>query len=110
MAVYAPMSRRSHFDPLDNPKRDPRWLVVRDRHSAILEVRPLPPETDLRRTFILAMLEWTEAGFRIAEFSSRIGAFFGTNSKAERHMVEITPADCGQKRGRALSQAPCKHS
>jgi hypothetical protein len=96
------MVRRTQFDPLDNPKREPCWLVVRNMHSAILEVRPLPPETDLRRTFILAMLEWTDAGFHIAEFSSRVGVFFGTNAKGERHMVEITPTNCGQRRGRAL--------
>jgi hypothetical protein len=96
------MGRGDHSDPLDNPQRERRWLVVRNMHNAILTVRPLPPETDLRRTFIQAMLEWTDAGFHIAEFSSRAGVFFGKNAKGERHMVEITPADCVQGRGRAL--------
>jgi hypothetical protein len=98
------MARRHVFDPLE-PTKEPRWLVVRNMHRAILEVRPLPPETDLRRTFILAMLEWTDAGFHIAEFSSRTGVFFGTNPQGERHMVEITPLDCGQRCGRALPRS-----
>jgi hypothetical protein len=42
------------------------------------------------------------AGFHIAEFSSHVGVFFGTNAKGARHMVEITPTDCGQRLGCAL--------
>jgi hypothetical protein len=86
------MVRRTQFDPLDNPKREPRWLVVRNMHRAILEVRPLSPETDLRRTFILALLEWTDAGWTLGEFSSISGHFFCTRG-AERRMVAITPSD-----------------
>jgi hypothetical protein len=83
--------RRSEFDPLDNPKREPRWLVVSNMHGAVLEVRQLSSETDLWRTFMLAMLEWTDAGWVIAEFSSRIGTFFAQKD-VERRQVEITPA------------------
>ncbi len=60
-------------------------------HGAVLEVPPLPSETDLRCTFILAMLEWTDAGWLIAEFSSQLGVF--AQKGIERRQIEITPAN-----------------
>ena len=72
--------------------------MVKSTTGALIEVRPLPAETDLRRTFIAAMLEWTEAGWRIAEFHSRTGVFFAQKG-VERRQVEITPADHGRPHG-----------
>jgi hypothetical protein len=69
------MARRHIFDPLER-SADPRWYVVRSMHNAIIEVRPIPAGADLKRAFIAAMLEWIDAGWEIAEFSSRAGVFF----------------------------------
>jgi len=51
-------------------------------HRALLKVRPLPAASGLKRVFVAAMLEGIDAGWKLAEFSSRIGAFFCTNGTA----------------------------
>jgi hypothetical protein len=94
------MARRNVFDPLE-PTRDPRWYIVRNMHGALLEVRRLA-DGDLKRAFVVAMLEWIDAGWRIAEFSSSGGAFFCTRG-VERRMVSITPTDPGQLPGYGAS-------
>jgi hypothetical protein len=48
--------RRNVYDPLE-PTREPRWYEVRDMHGRILESSPLPAGTDLKRAFVVAMLE-----------------------------------------------------
>jgi hypothetical protein len=87
------MAARSVFDPLEISKES-RWLVVRNMHRAVLEVRPLPAGANLKRAFIAAMLEWIDAGWDIAEFSSRVGVFFCSKG-VERCQVEITPSNPG---------------
>jgi len=62
-------------------------------HSAVLEV-PLPADTNVKRVFIAAMLEWIDAGWEIAEFSSRAGVFFCTKG-ADRRQIEVTPTAPG---------------
>jgi hypothetical protein len=84
------MARRTVFDPLERSP-DPRWYVVRSMHNTVLEARPLPAGADLKRTFITAMLEWIDAGWEIAEFSSRAGVFFCTKG-VERRLIEISPS------------------
>jgi hypothetical protein len=91
------MARRNVFDPLE-PTQDPRWYSVRNMHGALLESRRLAAGADLKRAFIAAMLEWIDAGWRIAEFSSTGGTFFCTRG-VERRMVSITPTDPGQRPG-----------
>jgi len=39
-------TRRGRTDPL-NPVNEPRWLVVRDRCSQVIEYLELPPRTNL---------------------------------------------------------------
>jgi hypothetical protein len=90
------MVRRHAFDPLERSE-EPRWYVVRSMHNAILEVRLLAAGSDLKRAFIAAMLEWIDAGWEIAEFSSRAGVFFCARG-VERRMVEISPTDHGPAR------------
>jgi hypothetical protein len=85
--------RRSTFDPLEIGDK-PTWYVVTNMHRAVLEVRPLPAGTDLKRVFAAAMLEWMDAGWKLSEFGSRIGAFFCTRG-VERLVVGITPTDPG---------------
>ena len=56
------MPRRFVFDPLEISKQ-PRWYEVRNMRGAMLDTRPLPPGTDLKRAFVAAMLEWIDAGW-----------------------------------------------
>jgi hypothetical protein len=67
-------------------------------HGALLEVRELAPGIDLKREFILAMLHCIDAGWSIAEFTSRTGVFFAQKG-VERRQFEITPTDYGRDRG-----------
>lgn len=87
-----PMIRRRHIaDPLE-PSAELRWYTVRSMHGAVLESRPLPGGTDLKRVFVAAMLEWLDAGWTLGEFSSVSGSFFCTRG-AERRLVGIGPSD-----------------
>src|ERR1019366_8429341 len=87
------MARRHVFDPLE-PTKEPRWYEVRNMHRALLEARPLPPGTDLKRAFVAAMIEWIDAGWGLGEVSSGDGTFFCTRG-SERRQVQITPNDPG---------------
>jgi hypothetical protein len=88
------MARRHVFDSLE-PTKEPRWYEVRDMHNALLEVRLLPPGSDLKRAFVAAMLEWIDAGWKLGEFSSTGGVFFCTRG-VERRAVTITPTNPGE--------------
>jgi hypothetical protein len=94
--------RRGTFDPLES-KDKPMWYVVRSMRGAVLEVRILPPGTHLQRTFIQAMLDYIDAGWEIAEFTSRTGVFFAQRG-GDRHQIDISPTDQGPSRGRALDR------
>jgi hypothetical protein len=85
--------KRTVYDPLET-SRESRWLTVRNMHNAVVESRQLPPAADLKRAFIVTMLEWIDAGWSIAEFSSRAGVFFCTRG-TDRRQVEITSSDPG---------------
>jgi hypothetical protein len=85
--------RRSVYDPLETTK-EPRWYEVRDMHGRVLESRLLPAGTDLKRTFVAAMLEHIDAGWQLGEFGSRGGTFFCTRGP-KRRMVSITPTAPG---------------
>jgi hypothetical protein len=71
---------------------------VRDARSSLLEARPLPAGTDLKRVFVAAMLERIDTGWHLGEFSSRGGSVFFTRG-ADRCMVGIEAADPGQPVG-----------
>jgi hypothetical protein len=96
--------RRSNFDPLEIGNA-PTWLVVRNLHRAVLEVRPLPTGADLKRAFVAAMLDWIDAGWEIKEFSSRTGVFFCDHG-VDRRMVEITPSNPGRVQSGGIPQLP----
>jgi len=91
------MVRRNVYDPLE-PTREPRWYVVRGAQGEVLEVRPLPAGTDLKRVFVAAMLERIDAGWQLGEFSSRGGSVFFTR-RTERCMVSVEAADPGKPVG-----------
>ena len=83
--------KRATFDPLETTG-SPRWYVVRSMHGALIESREIPRESDLRRVFVAAMLEWMDAGWRLGEFSS-VSATFFCDRQSDRRMVSIVPTD-----------------
>ena len=83
--------KRATFDPLETTGL-PRWYVVRSMHGSLIESREIPRESDLRRVFISAMLEWMDAGWRLGEFSS-VSATFFCDRHNDRRMVSIVPTD-----------------
>ena len=101
------MPRRNVFDALESAK-EPRWYTVRNMHGAVLESRLLPAGSDLKRTFVVAMLDHIDSGWLFGEFSSTGAVFFCTRG-AERRMVSITPCapDHVRKYGAAhLTESP----
>jgi hypothetical protein len=91
------MPRRNAYDLLE-PTAEPQWYVVRDRLNGVLEARALVGGSDLKRVFVIAMLERIDAGWHLGEFSSRGGSFFCTRG-AERFQVGIEAADPGRPTG-----------
>ena len=85
--------RRNVFDPLESTEK-PRWYVVRNMRRTVIEARALPAGADLKRVLVAAMLEHSDAGWRLGEFSSRTG-FFSCDKAGARRMVEISPTDPG---------------
>jgi len=83
--------KRATFDPLEMTGL-PRWYVVRSMHGSLIESRELPRESDLRRVFVAAMLEWMDAGWRLGEFSS-VSATFFCDRQNDRRMVSIVQKD-----------------
>jgi hypothetical protein len=85
---HAGGKRRNLHDPLETGK-GPRWLEIRDRHSRLIEGRPLPPGADLKRAFVLAMLEHLDAGWRLENFSSTSGTFFCGKDNDRRQVTIV---------------------
>jgi hypothetical protein len=83
--------QRQHLDPLVS-SGEPRWYVVRSMHGSIIESRQLPLGVDLKRVFLVAMLEWLDAGWTLTEFSSASAAFFCVRHP-ERRMISIDPTN-----------------
>jgi hypothetical protein len=96
--------RRSIFDPLE-PTKEPRWYAVRNMYGALLEVRWLPPGSDLKRAFVAAMLEWIDAGWQLGEFSSTAGVFFCSKG-SDRLQVDVTPTNPGTVQSGGIPGAP----
>jgi hypothetical protein len=90
--------RRNVYDPLE-PTTEPRWYEVRDMHNRLLESRLLSPGSNLKRAFVVAMLEHIDAGWQLGEFGSRVGVFFCTRG-TERRMVSVTPTAPGTEHRR----------
>ena len=94
--------KRNAQDPLE-PTVEPHWYVVRSMHGTVIESRELPLGTDLKREFLVAMLRWLDAGWRLGEFSSATATFFcdpptgaveaGRRPEVHRRMVSIDPTD-----------------
>ena len=61
-------------------------------HGAVIESRPLAVGTDLKRAFLLAMIQWMDEGWQLKEFSSASASFF-CDRHPERRMISIDPTD-----------------
>lgn len=96
--------KRATFDPLETTGL-PRWYVVRSMHGSLIEAREIPRESDLRRIFIAAMLEWMDAGWRLGEFSS-VSATFFCDRHSDRRMVSIVPTDPHDSGAAAFASCP----
>jgi hypothetical protein len=79
-------------------RQEPCWYTVRNMHGALLESRPIAPGSDLKRAFVVAMLEYIDAGWKLGEFGSRVGVFF-------LHPRRRTPADQRHSDGSRRSYA-----
>jgi hypothetical protein len=83
--------RRSAYDVLA-PSDAPRWLVVRNMHRAVLEHRGLPPGSDLRGAFALALAAHVKEGWLLERFSSDLACAFCSRGR-ERRAITIEAED-----------------
>lgn len=60
--------------------------------GAVLDSEEIPAGANLTRCFVVALLDWLDAGWQIGEFSSTAGTFFCTRG-TERRMVGIQPTE-----------------
>ena len=78
---------------LFDENRLPSWFVVENPWHKLLEVRPLPPGTDLLRMFLVELLKYHDAGWRLSRFNSDAGYFFATKAYEEKRQVYLTLND-----------------
>jgi hypothetical protein len=83
------------FDPLE-PTSAPRWLIVKNLHNAVVESSQITPGADLKRSFLVAMLKWIDAGWKLGEFSSRTGQFIVTQG-TDRRTVSVSSLPPGPR-------------
>jgi hypothetical protein len=72
----------------------PRSYAARHMHNALLEVRPLAPDTTMKRAFVETMLEWIDAGWSLWGFSSLSGTFLCKRAQ-ERSLIFTAPKSPG---------------
>jgi len=102
----AMIRRRAAYDPLQ-ASIQPRWLTVRTFGGGLLDARRLEPGTDLVRTFLTAMLELLDAGWRLGEFASSSGAVRHERAN-EKRMLAIEEQD-PEGSGRVAWSGQCVH-
>jgi hypothetical protein len=69
------MRRRGQTDALA-PVNAPRWLVVRDRLSRVVEFRALPPVADLRAAMQTERARRAAAGWAVDDIPRNCSFFF----------------------------------
>ena len=67
--------RRGRTNALET-SREPRWLVVRDRASRVLEYRELSAGSDLRAAMAAKQTELAAAGWRVDSIPKNCSFFF----------------------------------
>ena len=91
-----PITRRRRLPPrtdLFDERKRPTWLVAHDNWNRIHEIRELPPGSDLMRAFIVELLRYHDAGWRLSEFNAFGGYFFAEKAYEDRRMVRIATED-----------------
>ena len=92
--------RRGRTDAL-KPVNEPRWLVIRDRFSRVIESQALPPNADLRALMQAEGDRRRRAGWAV-EPVPRNCAFFFCDFENERVCVSVEcyePGPVGTARG-----------
>jgi len=79
--------RRGRIDPLRQVD-EPRWLVIRDRFSRVIESRTLPPNADLRAAMERERERLRRSGW-VVEDIPRYCAFFFCDRQNERVCVSV---------------------
>lgn len=90
------MARRSVMLPRARLFEDcsrPAWIVAENPWHKLLEVRALPAGTDLMRTYIVELLRYHDAGWRLNDFSSFGACFYATKEREDKRHVYITTID-----------------
>lgn len=83
--------KRFKRDPFD-PVQSPRWLVVRDRHTEVLESTRLDPLTNLRIVFLATVLNRMNKGWTAEDFGPAASVCYLTKG-AERISISIDWSD-----------------
>jgi len=100
------MIRRRHAHESLEPSGEPRWLTVRSFSGGLLEYRRLEPGTDLVRTYLVAMLELVDAGWRLGEFGSTSAAVRHERG-TEKRMLAVESVDPEESRIRPAWPGQC---
>src|ERR1700678_2010080 len=96
--------RRSNFDPLAISTA-PHWLVVRDKHSQVVEHHLLPAASDLRGAFAKALAAHVDSGWQLETFSSNLGSAY-CSQRSERRSITIESEDPSRPIGSPHRRTP----
>jgi hypothetical protein len=69
------------------------WIVAYDPWYGVLESRALPAGADLVRAFLVELLRYHDAGWRLNDFSSSSASFHATKLHETKRRVCITVDD-----------------
>jgi hypothetical protein len=92
------MRKRNAPEPF-KPRREPTWVVVRDRLSRVVQSAPLEPYADLKAALTAARSARIADGWN-CEAIGRSAAFFFCTREGVRHLVSIearTPPEKGKR-------------
>lgn len=89
--------RRGDHDSLQ-PVNEPRWLVIRDRYSIVIEYRELRPNADLRAVMAAEQERWCAGGW-VSTGLTRNRGFFFCDRGEERRCVGIECYEPGARSG-----------
>jgi hypothetical protein len=78
-----------------------RWLIVNDPWRNVRSFEPLPPGTDLLRTFLATLLRYHDEGWTLHEFNAFSAEFFAHKGN-DKVLVQIASEDPTQRPVRQL--------
>jgi hypothetical protein len=89
--------RRADYDFLQ-PVNEPRWLVIRNRYSVVIEFREVPRNADLRRLMAAEREQLRAAGWVATQLARNRGFFF-CDREEQRLCVSIECYEPGARSG-----------